>query len=118
KTVSPAVRDQYLRNNASKFPSLNTEPRKRTGTDETQQNMPNVMERPAKQPPIRISMPVHEVVTNPSEPSARSGEDQGLVRDPAKQQPVKTAGPGQVPISRPRQPASSPVYNFNTMHNA
>ncbi len=118
KTVSPAVRDQYLRNNSSKFPSLNTEPRQRTAADETQQNTPNVMERPAKQPPIRISMPVHEVVTNPSEPPVRSGEDQGLVREPTKQQPVRTAGPGQVPISRPRQPATSPGYNFNTMHNA
>ncbi len=109
KPVSPALREQYLRNNSSKFPSLNSEPRKRTTIDEGRQNTPNVIERPTKQPAIRISMPVHEVTTNPREPATP---------EPSKQQPIRIVKPAPEPTFTSRQPAASPGYNFNTIHKA
>ena len=118
RPITPAIRDKYIRDNSSKFPSLNTEPRKRTEIDERQPVMPSVIERPTKQPPIRITMPVHEVVTNPREPAVRPGDGHVSMPEPAKQQPIRVVNPSPEPTVRPRPATSSPGYNFNTIHKA
>jgi hypothetical protein len=117
RQVSPAIRDKYIRDNSSKFPSLNTEPRKRIAVDETQQNLPTVIQRPEKQPAIRISVPIHEVVTNPREPAPRPIEEHRSVPEPSKEQPIRVPKPAPEPVFT-RPPASSPGYKFNTIHNA
>ncbi|MGA7162054.1 MAG: hypothetical protein WBZ48_13715 [Bacteroidota bacterium] len=118
KQVTPALRDDYLRRNTSKFPSLNNEPRKRTPIDEGRQNTPNVIEPPARQPAIRITMPVHEAVTNPREPATRPIDEHNFKPEPAKQQPIRIVKPAPQTTFTPRQPATSPGYNFNTIHKA
>ncbi|MGA9407019.1 MAG: hypothetical protein WBW71_07795 [Bacteroidota bacterium] len=118
KPVSPALREQYLRNNSSKFPSLNSEPRKRTIAEEGEQNTSTVIERPTRQPAIRISMPVHEVTANPRETASPIEDKQNFRPEPSHQQPVRIVKPAPEPTFTSRQPASSPGYNFNTIHKA
>ncbi len=107
KPVSPALRNQYLRNNGSKFPSLNTEPRKRIEVEENGQSVQDMIQRPAKQPPGKIIMPVREADMNPGRPTPRP-----VIQEPAQQQPIRINRPGQQPAINQRQP------NFNTIHKA
>ena len=115
KPITPDIRDKYIRENSSKFPSLNTEPRKREPGDENGKNISGAIEPPTKQPPIRIAMPVEQVVSNSREPAARPGDQRISEPQPSRQQSVNIVGPTP---SRQRQPVPSPSINFNTIHNA
>ena len=116
RPLNPAVRDQYLRNNSGKYPSLNPEPRKRTGPEEPDQNVPSVIHEPTRQPSIRISEPVHPAVTGDENGMPPGG--QRTRPAPTVQQPVRVPTPSPAATFTPRQPSSSPGYNFNTIHNA
>jgi hypothetical protein len=112
KTITPAIRERYVRDNSSKFPALNTEPRKRTEVEERPSVVSDMIERPTRQPSIRISVPGREVVTNPKEPAVRPGDGRVSMPEPERQQPIRIQNPAPRPAFAPRQPS------FNTIHTA
>jgi hypothetical protein len=116
RQLTPAVRDQYLHNNTAKFPSLNTEPRKRTLPEEP--SAPSVIQEPTRQPSIRISVPDQPRVTDSKETNEPPVTGERMRPQPSTQQPVRVATPVPTPAFTPRQPSSSPGINFNTIHNA
>jgi hypothetical protein len=70
KAVTPAIRDQYLQKNASKFPALNATPQPKTIVDNKQQNVPEVIQQPAKQPAVNIPKSVQKSNVSPKQYSA------------------------------------------------
>jgi len=119
RPITPEIQDKYIRENSSKFPALNSEPRKRTEVEVREPILPSIIERPTKQPPIRISMPIQQVQMDQRQPSARPGDQRISVPEPSKPQPIRTVNPPTTePVFKPRPATSSPGYNFNTIHNA
>ncbi len=100
--VTPAVRDQYFRNNVSKYPSLNAEPRTMRGRVEQQRTVPDAIQQPVKQPPVRIARLAQQPATSPRQASAPV--------------PVRVAAPVQ-PVKNTRQ-TPPPAYNFNNINKA
>lgn len=104
KPVSPAVRDQYFKNNRSKYPSLNAEQKTRMQREDQQHNIPDAIQPPAEQPPVRIAKLVQQPATNPRQTSAPP--------------PVRVAKPVQQPVTNPRQTSAPPAHNFNNINKA
>ena len=113
KPVSPEGRDQYFRNNMSRYPALNADQKKiakpptrnadqviRTEEQDKRYIIPDIIQPPVKQPPARIG-------TRVERPPVR-------VATPV-QPPVKIATPEQ---PRPTTPRPTPSYNFNQINKA
>ena len=76
KTVTPAARDQYFQKNASKYPSLSyTPPQTKTTVDSKQQNTPEVMQQPAKQPAVKITKSVQTSTVSPKQYSNKQNSN-------------------------------------------
>jgi hypothetical protein len=102
--VSPAVRDQYFQNNRSKYPYLNAEKKPSMEREDQQRSTPVAIQKPAKQPPVRIGKLVQRPVANPKQTSAPP--------------PVKVAEPVPQPVTNPRQTSAPPAYNFGKANRA
>jgi len=90
KTITSAVRDQYFKNNTTKYPGLNASHEPALKVEEKKPDFPVQMQAPVKQPPVRIS------------------------------QPVQHQAQPQQPVVIPRQPKQNtqPAYNFNNINKA
>lgn len=71
KTVSPAVKDQYFQKNSIKYPGLNNTPQPKTVVEDKQQYVPEVIQQPTKQPPVKISNSVQKPVISPKQNTTR-----------------------------------------------
>jgi len=102
RPVATAMRDQYFRNNMSRYPSLNADQRTRINVGDRQPNVPVAIPQPVEQPRVRIVQPMR--------PPAR-------IAQPV-QRPVRVAQPVQQPAQNPRRAPTPPVYNFKEMNRA
>ncbi|MGA9364174.1 MAG: hypothetical protein WBW16_07380 [Bacteroidota bacterium] len=126
KPVSPAVRDEYFQKNKSKYPSLNAGQRTRMQRGNQQPNIPDVIQQPVKQPPVRIPTPVQQPVRNPRQPSAPpTGRIPNPVQQPVTNPRLPSAPPAgriptpvQQPVTNPRPPSAPRGYNFNNINKA
>jgi hypothetical protein len=92
KPVAPAVRDQYFRNNISRYPSLNADQKTRLDTGDRQRDVPVAIPQPVKQPPVRIARPM--------------------------QPPARIVQPVRPPALNPRRAPTPPAYRFKEINRA
>ncbi len=64
KQVPVNVREEYLKNNATKYPSLSASPQTRMEPQEGRQNVPNIIQQPTRQPNVRIPNPAQQPAPN------------------------------------------------------
>jgi hypothetical protein len=75
KPVTSAARDLYLQKNASKYPALNAMPQTKTASEIKQQNTPEVIQQPAKQPAVKIPKSVQKSTVSPKQYSTQSSNN-------------------------------------------
>jgi hypothetical protein len=75
KPVTQAAKDQYLQKNASKYPALSAPPQTKPVVDNKQQNVPDVIQQPAKQPAVKIPKSVQNTSVSPKQYSTKSNSD-------------------------------------------
>ena len=135
RPVSPTERKEYLVKNAPEYPTLDITPKPKVAVE--QNAIVEPVERPERQPAVRIMRPAPEVeFKQPAERLATPNTEQGgTTQPPAKtfrpaDEPVanktETTRPVHIPEAQPSRPAPSrterapevPVYNFNRVQNA
>ncbi|MFI5252043.1 MAG: hypothetical protein ACHQQQ_06385 [Bacteroidota bacterium] len=114
RPVSPTVRDQYFQNNVSRYPSLNNDQRTKVVGEDNRRNIPDIIQPPVKQPPVRIARLVQQPVMNPGRTPAPPAYNFNRINKAAEyhrtvwEQTQPTVRPQPQPVPRPqvRQPVS------------
>ena len=107
KPVSRDARDQYFGKNVSKYPSLDgTRKPKRV---ERQNDIPESMPQPEKQPAVRIIRPAQVLGADPASIMARRANRSDAERGAAQQPGTRRLRPSEETDVNPRSTVPSPV---------
>jgi hypothetical protein len=111
KRVSVTARNQYLEKNVTKYPSLDAE--RIPKIEEKRRAIPDVIDRPEKQPAVKIMKPAQVLDSDAKQMIVRPPHKSDAVQEPANQPPVKIVKPAQESDAIPRE-TQRPAYRPDT----
>jgi len=142
KTVTPAMRSQFFQQNRTKYPTLAFETNKKLDKDDRLYRIPDVIQPPVKQPPVRMLSTINRPVRTaaPVSPPAKldlqqekpdkislpadrqdrmpSQPDQQRNTQPPTGQAYRLSTPARSTAAPARQQAPAPQVNFNKINKA
>ncbi len=107
KRVSLTARNQYFEKNVSKYPSLDANPKPKV--EEKQRAISDDIQRPEKQPAVRIMKPAQALDIDSRQGTVRPAYRPDAAQEPVKQPPIKIVRPAQEPDADVRE-TPRPAY--------